>query len=209
MKTVTVMLKGIEKLFTHFQVWRAQSFIHLSLKYSVGNMRLCSHSGRSTFRLFYYCTAHSFCIWIQYFNYRISLVWARNLYSSFIVCSTIYAHGTFCFNATNKRHAHKPSHIIVCQKINEYQQFSKKARMFTSRFADLWRNYKMPQTMSKSSYQRLKGAYLGYNSFGDSLEYRPEAQWGNVRNILHAMHTIPIESSFSTLTMNLRISMIC
>lgn len=38
----------------------------------------------------------------------------------------------------------------------------------------------MPETMSKTRYQRLKGAYLGYNSFdGIAMEYWPEARWGN------------------------------
>lgn len=26
---------------------------------------------------------------------------------------------------------------------------------------------------------RLKGAYLGYNSFGAAMEHWPEARWGN------------------------------
>lgn len=39
--------------------------------------------------------------------------------------------------------------------------------------------------MSKSSYLRLKGAYMGYNSLGDRLEYRPEARWGNTNYILY------------------------
>lgn len=38
----------------------------------------------------------------------------------------------------------------------------------------------MPETMSKTRYQRLKGAYMGYNSFdGIEMEYWPEARWGN------------------------------
>lgn len=62
--------------------------------------------------------------------------------------------------------------------------------MFTPRFSDLWRHYKMPQTMSKSSYQLLKGAYMGYNSFGDKLEHWPEARWGNMNSILYMAHSI-------------------
>lgn len=54
--------------------------------------------------------------------------------------------------------------------------------MVTPRFADLWRNYKMPETMPKSTYLRLKGAYMGYNSFDDQLEYWPEAKWGNTKH---------------------------
>lgn len=65
--------------------------------------------------------------------------------------------------------------------------------MVTSRFADLWRNYKMPETMPKSSYLRLKGAYMGYNSFGDQLEYWPEAQWGNTEYFAIPSHTCELD----------------
>lgn len=51
--------------------------------------------------------------------------------------------------------------------------------LFTARFTGLWRDYKMPETISKSAYQRLKGAYMGYNSFDGAMEYWPEARWGN------------------------------
>lgn len=54
--------------------------------------------------------------------------------------------------------------------------------LFTARFAGLWRSYKMPETMSKSAYHRLKGAFMGYNSFDGAMEYWPEAQWGNEKN---------------------------
>lgn len=37
----------------------------------------------------------------------------------------------------------------------------------------------MPEKISKSTYQRLRGAYMGYNSFGGAMEYWPEARWGN------------------------------
>lgn len=56
----------------------------------------------------------------------------------------------------------------------------KPIKLFAARFTGLWRSYKMPETMSKTRYQRLKGAYLGYNSFdGIAMEYWPEARWGN------------------------------
>ena len=51
--------------------------------------------------------------------------------------------------------------------------------LFTARFTGLWRGYKMPETISKSAYQRLRGAFMGYNSFDGAMEYWPEAQWGN------------------------------
>lgn len=51
--------------------------------------------------------------------------------------------------------------------------------MFTARFTGLWRNYKMPETISKSSYLRLRGAYMGYNSFDSAMEEWPDASWGN------------------------------
>lgn len=54
--------------------------------------------------------------------------------------------------------------------------------LFTARFTGLWRSYKMPETMSKSAYQRLRGAYMGYNSFDGAMEYWPEARWGNKPN---------------------------
>lgn len=37
----------------------------------------------------------------------------------------------------------------------------------------------MPETLSKSAYQRLRGAFMGYNSFDGAMEYWPEARWGN------------------------------
>lgn len=40
----------------------------------------------------------------------------------------------------------------------------------------------MPETISKSAYQRLKGAFMGYNSFDGAMEYWPEARWGNENN---------------------------
>lgn len=43
----------------------------------------------------------------------------------------------------------------------------------------MWRDYKMPDTISKSAYQRLKGAFMGYNSFDGAMEHWPEARWGN------------------------------
>lgn len=52
-------------------------------------------------------------------------------------------------------------------------------KLFTARFTGLWRSYKIPETISKSAYQRLKGAYMGYNSFDDNFEDWPEARWGN------------------------------
>lgn len=55
--------------------------------------------------------------------------------------------------------------------------------LFTARFTGLWRDYKMPETISKSAYQRLKGAYMGYNSFDGAMEYWPEARWGNEKQI--------------------------
>lgn len=36
----------------------------------------------------------------------------------------------------------------------------------------------MPETISKSNYQRLRGAYMGYNSFDGAMESWPEARWG-------------------------------
>lgn len=56
--------------------------------------------------------------------------------------------------------------------------------LFTARFTGLWRSYKMPETISKSAYERLRGAYLGYNSFGSAMEYWPEARWGNNIHII-------------------------
>ena len=52
-------------------------------------------------------------------------------------------------------------------------------KLFTARFTGLWRSYKIPETISKSAYQRLKGAYMGYNSLDDAMENWPEARWGN------------------------------
>lgn len=64
-------------------------------------------------------------------------------------------------------------------------------KLFTARFTGLWRSYKIPETISKSAYQRLKGAYMGYNSFDDAMEDWPEARWGNEK-----INTIKLHSFY-------------
>lgn len=49
----------------------------------------------------------------------------------------------------------------------------------------------MPEKISKSNYQRLRGAYMGYNSFGGAMEYWPEARWGN-----HLPYFFPTNTHF-------------
>lgn len=60
---------------------------------------------------------------------------------------------------------------------NSIEQINQ-TELFSARFYGLWRNYKMPMKMPKSTYLRLRGAYLGYNSFDYAMEYRPDAHWG-------------------------------
>lgn len=74
----------------------------------------------------------------------------------------------------------------IFEKNNSMKQPNKRmnTHCFTARFTGLWRSYKMPETISKSAYQRLRGAYMGYNSFGGAMEYWPEARWGNTTYFL-------------------------
>lgn len=56
---------------------------------------------------------------------------------------------------------------------------TKSRKMFPAKFDRMWRDYNMPERISKDRYLRLKGAYLGRNSFDSSMEYWPVARWGN------------------------------
>lgn len=57
--------------------------------------------------------------------------------------------------------------------------FKIKSALFSARFFGLWNDYKMPKIMRKSSFLRLRGAYLGWNSLDYAMENRPVAHWGN------------------------------
>lgn len=81
----------------------------------------------------------------------------------------------FIKNKNTYKHTHKHTTIIEKEKKNQ----NKRNKLFTARFTGLWRNYQMPETISKSAYQRLRGAYMGYNSFDDAMEHWPDARWGN------------------------------
>lgn len=72
------------------------------------------------------------------------------------------------------------------QKSKKLERKPKTNKLFTARFSGLWRNYKIPETISKSAYQRLKGAYMGYNSFDGAMENWPHARWGNKH--IHSYH---------------------
>lgn len=42
----------------------------------------------------------------------------------------------------------------------------------------LWPGVKIPHSIPRRRYNRLKGAYMGFNSFDDPMELWPKAHWG-------------------------------